>query len=541
MSTRSGVRDALKLGDQLYGDRSSLLSFWQDVKDHFAPSEADFTRMSQLGDDYASELATSFPILVGRDLREHFATMLRPTGVTYSEMYVEGLKDHEGLAWMQWASGVQHRARSDRKAQFGNVMSATDGDLSQLGNAALSINARPDRSGLLIQGWHLRDTVWSDDLSGMTEHVQRKWEPTLSMLVRMFGVDKLSPDSKRIWASGQEPYRRIPCRHIVIPTDLFHGETKYRTPYVSIHCEEGAQHELECVGMRSMDYVIARWRRLRGCQYGISPAVECALPEARLLQAMVLTMLETVEKAVNPTLLAVEGVIRPDMDTRAGGVIWRSRDYDDRTGSPLMPISPDKGGIPMGFEMQQRSEYLLRQAFFLDKLQLPVRDGTEMTAYEFARRTEQYIRQVGHLFAPVEVEYTAAVEERIFEVLRDNGAFGPPETWPRSLRGADIRFRFRNPISEAAEMGKAEILREGLALAQAAATVDQSAPMIIDIKPALRDALVGKRFPMNWLKTPEMIAAEDEADAEAAQQQEMLMAAQSASQSAANLAKAESL
>jgi hypothetical protein len=225
------------------------------------------------------------------------------------------------------------------------------------------------------------------------------------------------------------------------------------------------------------------------------------------------------------------------MDTRAGGIIWRARDYDDRNGNPLTPIQADKSGIPIGFEMQARSESLLRQAFYLDKLQLPMRDGTQMTAYEFARRTEQYIRQVGHLFSPVEVEYTGAVEERIFEVLRDNGAFGPPETWPRSLRGADIRFRFRNPIREAAEMGKAEILREGLELAQGAATVDPSAPMIIDIKPALRDALVGKRFPMTWLKTPERIAAEDEADAEAAQQQEMLAAAASASQSAANLAK----
>lgn len=539
MSTTQGVKDAIKLGDTMFSDRTGLLNLWQDIAEQFDPTAADFTRESQMNKDYASDLASSYPLLVRRDLKEHFSAMLRPVGVTYSEMYVEGLKDHEGLAWLQWASGVQHRARSERRAQFDNVMTDQDGDLSLIGNGVSSIKARPDRSGLLVQGWHLRDVVWADDLSGITEHVQRNWSPTLATLVRMFGVDKLSQESRRLWAMPGEQYRRIACRHIVIPTDIYHGETKYKTPFVSILCEVQAQHEIECVGARSMEYVIARWRRLKGCQYGISPAAEVAMPEARLLQSMVLTMLEAGEKGVNPTLLAVEGVIRPDMDTRAGGIIWRARDYDDRTGNPLQPIQTDLSGMPLGFEMQARSENLLRQAFYLDKLQLPMRDGTQMTAYEFARRTEQYIRQVGHLFSPVEVEYTGAVEERIFEVLRDNGAFGPPETWPRSLRGADIRFRFRNPIREAADMGKAEILREGLELAQGAATVDPSAPMVIDIKPALRDALVGKRFPMNWLKTPEVIAAEDEADAEAAQQQEMLAAAASASQSAANLAKVQ--
>lgn len=539
MSTTEGAKSALALGNSLYDKRGGLLSFWQEVMANFAPASADFTSPNVLGEDYASWLTTSYPPLVARDLIDHFAAMLRPVGVSYSEMYVEGLKDHEGLAWLQWASGVQHRASTDRLAMFDPVQKEADRDLALLGNAVMSVGVRPGRAGMLAQGWHLRDVAWQDDLSGQTEIVNRKWTPTLSTLVRMFGVEKLSAEMQRAWRSGKEAYREVPCRHMVIPTDIFHGETRYRTKYVSIFCEEDTQHELECVGVRSMPYVIPRWRRIKGIQYAISPAVEVALPEARLLQAMVLTLLEAGEKAVNPPLLAIENVIRPDMDTRAGGVIWRAHGHDDKTGLPLQPIVNDKSGIPLGLDMQSRSEMLLRAAFYLDKLQLPARDGTEMTAYEFARRTEQYIRQVTHLFAPVETEYTGAVEERKFEVLVENGAFGPPETWPQSLRGAEIRFRFRNPIREVAEQGKAEMLREGIELASAAATVDPSAPLIIDMKPALREALIGKRWSMGWLKTPEMIAAEEEADDEAAQQQEMLAAAQSASQTAANLAKAQ--
>lgn len=539
MSTNQGVRDAIKLGNSLHDKRVSLLSFWQDVMSNFAPASADYTTPTQIGQDYAAELATSYPLMVARDLTDHFSAMLRPVGVTYSEMYVEGLTDQAGLAWLQWASGVMHRMKSDRAAMFDASMKECDRDLALLGNAVLDINARPDRSGMLYRAFHLRDVAWQDDIGGMTEVVDRKWCPTLSTLVRLFGVEKLSPELQRAWAAGQDPYREVQCRHIVIPTDMFHGQTRYRTKYVSIHCEEATQHELECVGVRSMPYVVPRWRRIKGCQYAISPAVEVALPEARLLQAQVLTLLEAGEKAVNPPLLAIENVIRPDMDTRAGGVIWRAQAHDDKTGLPLQPISPDKSGIPFGIDMQGRSEMQLRSAFYLDKLMLPVRDGTPMTAYEFARRTEQYIRGVTHLFSPIETEYTMAADERTFAVGLENGAFGPPESWPESLRGADIRFRFKNPISDAAEQGKAEMLREGIELTQAAATIDPNAPLVIDIKPAVRDALIAKRFPVAWLRPPAAIAAAEQAEDQEAQQQQQLAAAQSASQTAANLAKAE--
>jgi hypothetical protein len=538
VSNKKGVQDAIKLGNSLHQKRTGLLSFWQEVMANFAPASANFMGEDPLTQDYASDLATSFPPLVARDLMDHFAAMLRPVGVPYSEMYVEDLKDQEALGWLQWASGVMHRIKRDRRAMFDAAMKEGDRDLSLLGNAVLDVNARPDKSGLLYRAFHLKDVAWQDDMSGMTEVVDRKWTPTLATLVRLFGVESLSPENQSAWRTGDNPYKEIPCRHIILPPEQFHGETKYRTPFVSVHCEENG-HELECLGIRKMPYVIPRWRRIKGIQYAVSPAVEVALPEGRLLQAMVLTLLEAAEKSVNPPMLAIESVIRPDMDTRAGSVIWRAQAHDDKTGLPLQPIINDKSGLGFGMDMQARSEMMLRNAFYLDKLMLPVRDGTQMTAYEFARRTEQYIRGVTHLFSPIESEYTEAIDERTFDEAAANGAFGPPETWPKSLRGADIRFRFRNPISDAADQAKAEQLREAIELAQAAATIDQNAPLVIDIKPALRDALIARRTPVAWLRPPEQIEAAEAAQDEEEQQAQMLAAANSASQTAANLAKVE--
>lgn len=536
----SYVQSLISAGDHLFGGRGSLLSFWQEVMQHFAPASADYTMTRSLGEDYAAWLATSYPLLVARDLTDSFSSMLRPNGVAYSEMYVERLKDHEGLAWLEWASGVQKRAKAHRPAMFDACMKECDRDFSLLGNAVLSVETMPDKSSLLYRAWHLRDVVWSDDLGGMPECIHRKWCPTLATLVQIFGLNKLHPKLREMWLDPKNRYREVRCRHVVVPALMYEGPARFRTKFVSVYLDEENQHEIECTGQRRIKYVIPRWRRIKGVQYAISPAVECALPEARLLQAMVLTLLEAGEKAVNPPLLAVEGVIRNDLDTRAGSVIWRGEEYNEQVGgNPLQPIGVDKTGLPFGLEMANRSEMLLRMSMYLDKLELPIRGGTEMTAYEFSKRVEQYIRQVSHLFEPVEIEYTGGVEEATFAELMDNGAFGPIDSIPESLSEADVRFRFRNPIRDAAESGKGEIFLEGLGLIKAASEIDDSAALVMDLKPALRDALLGKRTPTSWLRTPEAIEAAEESQDEQMQAQQAMQMAQGASQVAGNLAKVE--
>jgi hypothetical protein len=532
---RQDLKSLVNYADTLFGERAGLLTFWQLIMEHFAPASADFLGPKQLDDNYADRLATSFPVLAARDFVDQMGQMLRPYATPYSEMYVEGLKDHEGLAWMQWASGVQDRAKRHRPAQFGAVMKDADRDVSLLGNAAISVNAMPDRSGLLYQGWHLRDVVWVDGIDGLPSMVFRRWTPRLHKLVEMFGLEKLGRTLQEKWRQQSGRLEPVECLHMVVPVDMYE-ERKFRTKYVSIHVIKQDCHELECVGARSMEYVIPRWRRVKGCQYAISPAVECALPDARLLQAMVLTMLKASEKAADPPVIAIEEIVRGDLNLYAGGVTMRAKDYDGRH-EPVQPIQVDKSGLPIGLQMQANCENLIRSAFYLDKLRLPAR-GAQMTLGEFSERMREYIRDVSNLYAPVEDEYSGGVEERTFEVLMMNGAFGPPEQIPRALQGEDVRFRFRNPIREAQDSGKAEMLAEVIELSQRAAAIDPGAPMIFDVKTALRDAVIGKRAPMNWMFTPAAVqAAEDAQDAQA-QQQAQLAAAQSASQTVANLAKA---
>jgi len=516
----SHVTELIEAGDRLFAKRGSLLTFWQEIYDHFNPIDADFTEMRDLGEDYASDLMTSYPLIVARELTDQFSSILRPSDKEWATMQVADLKSHEAKKWLAWATKTQRKAMYDRAAQFVPTTKAGDRDFGLAGQCVISVNLLPNKTGLLYRNWHLRDVAWSDDISGAVECVHRKWKPTAYELRRFFG-DKIHADVKKCFERGNDPYTEIECRHVVIPTDMYHGETKFRTPLVSIFIDVVNEHIMEVTGQRINEYVIPRWQRIRGTQYAASPAAIAALPEARLLQAMTFTLLQAGEKFVNPPLLGVREALRSDMDVQAGGVTWVSAEYDERQGEVLRPLTQDKSGMPLGLELQTRSEDMLKRAFYADKLQMPVR-GPEMTAYEVGQRVQQYIRDALPLFEPVETDYNGALCERTFEVMALAGGFGPPESWPEELRGADIEFKFVSPLRDAIEKQKGEIFVQGAQLVSTAVGLDENAGAVVDASEALRDALDGIGFEPTWMRSRKDAAAVNANAAQQAQQQQLL-------------------
>lgn len=534
----TNVQSLIEAGDRLFNKRANLLSFWQDIGDNFNPSSADFTRTQTLGEDYASHLMTSYPLLVARDLTDTFSSMLRPSDRGWFDMEVADLQDHEAKQWLEWATATQRRAMYDRKAQFVTAAKDGDRDFGLYGQAVISVELMPDRASLVYRSWHLRDVAWSDGIDGSVECVHRKWTTATAYdLARLFGEKKLHEKVRDCLQPGKDPYDCVHVRHIVMPTDMYHGETKFATPLVSIYIDVDNQHVMEVTGQRINPYVIPRWQRIKGTQYAVSPATVCALPEARLLQSMTFTLLEAGEKYVRPPMLATKEAIRGDIDIQAGGITWVIADYDERRGEVLRPLTQDKSGMPLGLEMQARSEAMLKMAFFLDRLDLPVR-GPEMTAYEVGQRVQQYIRNALPLFEPMETDYNGGLCERTFDVMLANGGFGRPDSIPEALLSRDVEFRFVSPLRDAVEKEKGQIFLQSSELLAQAVTVDPGAGAVVDASEALRDALEGIGVPSKWMHSREDAAAIRQNQAAAAAQERQLAMIQSGAAAVADLSKA---
>lgn len=496
------AKDLVKQGDYLFEKRTSLLSLWQEIADNFYPERADFTVARNLGHEFADNLMTSYPVMARRDLGNSFASMLRRDDWFSLRAEEEAREDNRARRWMEWAAGVQRRAMYDRKSKFVRATKEGDHDFAAFGQCVISVELNREADGLLYRCWHLRDVAWAEDAEGNVSEVHRKWKPRARDLGAIFGEKNLSQKVKE--KLEKEPHCEVQCRHVLIPSEHYQSPAgkQWNTPFVSVYVDVDNAHIIEEVGLFNRMYVIPRWQTVSGSQYAYSPATVTALPDARLIQAMSRVLLEAGEKATNPPMLAVQEALRSDVSIYAGGITWVDSEYDERLGEVLRPLAQDKNGIPLGMEMQQDTRQMIAEAFYLNKLTLPMNSG-DMTATEVSQRVQEYIRQALPIFQPMEYEYNGGLCELTFDILMRAGAFGSEDDIPDSLRGADVQFKFQSPLQQAVDREKGARFAEASQMLATAAQMDHAATVQVDTNVALRDALEGIGVPAKWMRTEE--------------------------------------
>ncbi len=519
--TDAVLKSVLARGNQLFSKRGTLLTLWQELADNFYPERADFTITRTLGEEFAENLDTSYPLIARRDLGNSFSAMLRPTAKEWFKTSISrpDRLDNAGREWLEWATGVQRRAMYDRPAKFLRATKEGDHDFATFGQCVISVEMDLREMHLLYRCWHLRDVAWCENASGDIDTVYRKWKPFAVDLDRLFPGkihDKVKAKLEKT------PFTEIDVRHIVIPADQYKTGKNWRFKYVSLYVDVANKHIMEEVSVPTLGYVIPRFQTVSGSQYAYSPATVAALPDARLIQAMTGTLLDAGEKAVSPPMVAVQEAIKSDVSIYAGGITWVDDKYDERLGDVLRPISRDQSGIPYGIQLRSDTAAMIQEAFFLNKLSLPEIKG-DMTAFEVGHRVQEYIRQAMPLFEPLEHDYNGAICDASFDLLWRYSAFGSPQDLPESLQGADIQFTFASPLHEAIEQQKGQKFIEAKQILAEAAELDPLVTYHLDVHTAFRDALVSTGVPAKWMRSEDE-ATEAIENEVAAQQQQAAMA-----------------
>lgn len=535
-----------ELAEQQFQKRGSLMLLWQEIAENFYPERADFTYTRSLGTDFAAGLMTSYPMLCRRDLGDQLGSMLRPTAKSWFHIAPQDTmrEDNESKRWLEWAAGVQRRAMYDRKARMSRATKEGDHDFATFGQCVLSaeVNYAAEKPSLLYRSYHLRDVTWVESESGEVGAVFRKWKPMARELERLY-PQTVHANVRQLVA--KDPYCEIECLHMVVDADMYTGDTvgpgpKKRGELPRYLICYDRQHDvvLEATPIWNRHYLVPRWQTVSGSQFAFSPAAVAALADGRLIQAMTLTLLEAGEKITNPPMIATQEAVRSDINLYPGGVTWVDIEYDEKLGEALRPLNTDAKGMPIGIEMMQDSRKMIAQAFFLNKLSLPMR-SPEMTAYEVGQRIQQYIRDALPIFEPMEQEYNGSLCEETFDLLLRNGAFGNVREIPRPLQGMDLQFRFESPLHDAIEQQKGQKFLEMKGLLAEAVAVDPNTAMLPDVVTALRDALQGIGVPARWTHS-EAQYEESVKRAQAAKQAEATLGRLvEGSEAAANLAGAQ--
>jgi hypothetical protein len=512
---RQRVQDLVAVGDSLFAKRYPVMSLWQTQAENFHVMRADFTRRRYFSEEFGSYLMTGRPARAHRDLKNSFSAMLRRDQWFHAKTDSERAnEDRDAKIWLDWASRAQRLAMYDRRAAFVRATKEADGDFCAFGNAVLTREVC-DYQHLLFQCWHLRDVAWDESVKKTINTVHFDWRPQARQLVEKFRNSRtgaIAPSVLQLVDQRDaQAWKEIQCRRMLIPTDQYDldpGLTR-GMPWVSVYVDVENQTVLEEVALRNCPATIPRWEfggSMWGNQYGYSPAVVYGLPDARMLQQMMLSMLTASEMATYPPMVAVGEAINGAVNLYAAGITQVDADYDERTGEVLRPMTTDFHGIAYGAQQMERLEAAIDDSFYLSKIRFP-QITKEMTAYEASKLWDDFIRESLPLFEPVQDEYNARLCDGTFEDLLALGTFGSVQDMPQVLRGRDINWDFDTPITVAASKALGGIFQGMMQTLVEAGQVDPSAALVADVPTAVRDTIDGAGAPAKWLVSDAQFAA----------------------------------
>jgi len=506
------ARDAIKIGDKLFGKKRTVDSMWQELALNFYPERADFTETQNDGGEYADHLYASYPVIARRELGNLLSSNLRPQSKKWFSIHVMDYDLDENSPerrFLERMSEIQWRAMYEGRSGLVRSTKQADHDYVTFGNAVIHGQPNANLDGLLFRNYHLRDCAWKENHDGEVDEMHRNWNPTAKQLVQYYG-SSVSKETLRYFK--EDPHQEVKCRHVILPERVYRHQKSNGDNYrfTSLMVERVTEKVIEEVGIDYFPYVVPRWMTVSGSQYGRSMATEVALPDGRTMQAVIRTLREAGEKYVDPPMVAVYEAIRGDIPLYPGGITYADMEYDERLGEVLRPITQQSGNMPVGFEIAQALREDVRAAFMLDKINLPSPENTDMTAFEVRRRIEEHIRGASPIFEPIEKSYSSPLCELAFNIMMKHSAF-PLEGMPKSLQGSDIRFTFHSPISDMTEEAEAsqfvDIMQRILA---PAASVDPALLEVADLDVATRDAMKLAGWKDKWFK-PEKAVKEKRA------------------------------
>ena len=179
-----------------------------------------------------------------------------------------------------------------------------------------------------------------------------------------------------------------------------------------------------------------RWQKVAGARWGFSPAIKM-LSNIRSLNTKQFMMDEAWAKAIDPPMKATELAVLGDLDNIPGGLTITT---DVNELQPLYPAT----NFSVGYEGIERSQDMIRQGFFTDKLELP--NQRQMTAYEVQVRYERMLRLLAPTLGRLKTDFLMPVVTGIFNRLLRMGQL---DEMPEELTDAELDVEFTGPLPRA--------------------------------------------------------------------------------------------
>ena len=492
------AEEIIKRFEKLVSLRQNWDSHWQDVTDYIIPRKDDVFRSQTKGEKKHTRLFDASAIQANELLASFLHGMMTNPSTQWFDL-ITGIPEIDKLDevrfWLQ--DSVRRMILTLNNTNFQTEIHEVYLDLGSLGTGPMQI-IKDKEKVVRFDSRPIYESYVAENNKSQIDTIYRSFNMSIRQLIQEFGKEFIEKDSTRQLAN-RNAFDEEEVIHAVFPradAEIKNNGRPANFPFVSVSILKKSKIILKESGFREFPYVVPRWSKISGETYGRSPGMK-ALSDIQMLNSMMKTTIRAAQKIVDPPLFMPDDGILLPVKTTPGGFNY----YRAGTADPIRPLET-KGRIDIGVLMMDGIRDRIRQAFFVDQLQL--QEGPQMTATEVLQRTEEKVRFLSPVLGRQQFELLAPTINRVFNIHERAGLFLEP---PDVLRGIDIQVRYSSTIARAQKVGEAQSLVRGL---------DLLAP-VAQAQPEILDNLEGDeyfRFVANTFGFPqEIIKTEDKRDA----------------------------
>lgn len=376
---KSNIKEILS---QLKSDKSNWMDHWQEVSDHVVPNKNFFTRSNEEGEKkgitlYDTTAVNSNQLLAGA---------------------LHGMLTNPSSLWFGLSTGDQDLDKRDNvrkyldktmrkihlvlnNSNFQTEIHEIYLDIGSIGTAALYIE-KDDEMKIRFSAQHMSQVNIMENNKGLVDVVFRCFKWTYKKCVEEWPETFPEELAAKVQTA---PGEKIEVIHAVYPRQTFNNKKKpTRFKYASCYYIEhkGELVELSESGYKTFPFAVPRWSKSSGETYGRSPAMN-SLADTKMINKMMETTIIGAEKTIDPPLMVPDdGFVRSIKLSPRGLNYYRSGTTDR-----IEPLVTNPR-IDFGFQVLDDVRSRIRQAFFVDQLQLS--NGPQMTATEVMRRKTSF-------------------------------------------------------------------------------------------------------------------------------------------------------
>lgn len=357
----------------------------------------------------------------------------------------------EVAEWFDIASKRLLAAFNEPGAKFYSNLKMCAIDLGVFGTVGLMIQ-EGDKSLLEFSSRFVKELYIAEDASGNIDTVYRDLLMTPRQMVQKFGIEALPLKTRE--KLREKPDELVEILHALEPREdaVRGGESNLDMPVSSVYIEKESRVILQESGFMEMPLPVARWDVYPNDVYGTSPAVR-VLPEIKMLNQMEKAYILATEKMLNPPMMMPDDGFLGNIDLSPGAInVYRSMSQGRL--EPVLTI----GNIPFTMDMLVGKKNLVREAFYVNQLQLA--ESPQMTATEVMARTDEKLRLMAPMIGRVQSELLGPTVERAFgilyrrsaDMLFENAPFPLP---PQILQETNFKVKYISPLERAQRASEA--------------------------------------------------------------------------------------